>query len=230
MSIPSSIMANSLGRSSTERTPGSTRGSLKTPASSRLYHNTYPSRSQVRIFSRSWRREANTNRWPLSGSWLTTALTRSANRSNPQRISVASTASQMRVVCNPSSVRRLGKPIMAASPAPLTTHAGGSRQTRPRPLNCVRPQVALLSHSVLAPLYRPPPPALPSAAQTLRSPCYPRIAVSKNIVWNALYRAHDKTPPPSCRSALAQRPAHAISPLLPLHELSSLESDTSNLE
>ena len=35
------------------RAPCSTRGSLNTPASSRLYHNTNPSRSQTKIFSRS---------------------------------------------------------------------------------------------------------------------------------------------------------------------------------
>ena len=71
-----------------------------------------------------------------------------------------------------------------------------------------------------------PPLALPSAAQTLRQPSHPRTAASRNIASKPLSRAHDKTPPLSCRSALAQRSALATSPLLLLHALSSLQTDT----
>ena len=139
-----------------------------------------------------------------------------------------STASQMRVVCKPSSVRKLGKPIMAGSPAPLTMRAGGSGQTRTRPQDCVRLRAAPQSRSVRSRPAWSPPLALPSAAQTLRQPSHPRTAASRNIASKPLSRAHDKTPPLSCRSALAQRSALAISPLLLLHALSSLQTDTSN--
>src|SRR5579883_2390310 len=98
--------------------PLSPRGSRNTPFSSRLYHSTKPSRSHARIFNRSPRRERNTNRCPLSGFSPITACTRSASRSNPQRMSVASTASQMRAACAPSSARKLGSPITPLPPPP----------------------------------------------------------------------------------------------------------------
>src|SRR5579883_2221035 len=98
--------------------PLSPRGSRNTPFSSRLYHSTKPSRSHARIFNRSPRRERNTNRCPLSGFSPITACTRSASRSNPQRMSVASTASQMRAACAPSSARKLGSLITPLPPRP----------------------------------------------------------------------------------------------------------------
>ena len=60
--------ANSLARNSTERVPSSTRGSLKMPTSSRLYHSTKPSRSHSRIFNLSPRRERKMKRLSLKGS------------------------------------------------------------------------------------------------------------------------------------------------------------------
>src|SRR5271165_7060710 len=133
MSIPSRIIANSLGRNSTERVPGDRRGSLKTPCSRRLYHNTYPSRSHVKTFKRSARRERNRNRWPLNGSWLITDLTCSANRSKPQRMSVGSAASQIRVPEAPSRSRKLGNPITVIAPAPLTAPADDRDQIQAQP-------------------------------------------------------------------------------------------------
>src|ERR1700751_5940252 len=52
-----------------------------------------------------------------------TARTRSANRSKPQRMSVASLESQIRTLCELSSACRLGSPIILRSPAHATMHA-----------------------------------------------------------------------------------------------------------
>jgi len=109
--MPSKIIASSLARNSTDRDPCSTRGILKTPTSRRLYHSTKPSRSHTKIFKRSPRRERNTNRWPLCGFSPMTARTRSASRSNPQRMSVASLAIQIRAPCARSIACKLGSPI-----------------------------------------------------------------------------------------------------------------------
>jgi hypothetical protein len=67
----------------------------------RLYHNTKPSRSHIRIFKRSPRRERNTNRWPLCGFSPMTARTRSASRSNPQHQVGTAAAKQM---CLPTRI------------------------------------------------------------------------------------------------------------------------------
>jgi hypothetical protein len=61
------VMANSLARNSTDRIPSPTRGNLNTPVSSRLYHNTKPSRSPTRILNLSPRGERKIKRWPLCG-------------------------------------------------------------------------------------------------------------------------------------------------------------------
>jgi hypothetical protein len=66
--------------------------------------------------------ECKTNQCPLSGSWPITDLTRSANLSKPQRMSVASLASQIRTLCELSNACRLGSPIMLRSPAHATCH------------------------------------------------------------------------------------------------------------
>jgi hypothetical protein len=57
ISIPSRTIANALARNSTEHAP----------VSSRLCQSTKPSRSQTKIFSRSARRDRNTNKCPRIG-------------------------------------------------------------------------------------------------------------------------------------------------------------------
>src|SRR5437762_4236699 len=131
--LPSRIMANSLARNSTVCAPSRGRGSLNLPSSKRLYHNTNPSRSQYRIFNRSPRREWNTNQCPLSGSSPITARTRSASRSNPQRMSMASLASQIRVSCARSIACKLGSPITTSPPPPPVTRAHARHRTRAPP-------------------------------------------------------------------------------------------------
>lgn len=58
-----------------------------------------------------------------------TARTRSASRSNPQRMSVASLANQMRAACAWSSVCKLGSPIMTRTRPPPTTLASDWHRT-----------------------------------------------------------------------------------------------------
>jgi hypothetical protein len=113
----SRIIASSLARNSTARAPCSTRGILKTSASRRLCHSTNPSRSYTKIVSRSPRRGRNTNRQPLCGFSPIIAFTRSASRSNPQRMSVASLAIQIRAHSARSIGCKLGSPI---TPPPAT--------------------------------------------------------------------------------------------------------------
>src|SRR5579884_2835762 len=177
-------MANSLARNSMLRIPSWGRGNLNTPFSSRLYHSTKPSRSHARIFNRSPRRERNTNRCPLSGFSPITACTRSASRSNPQRMSVASTASQMRAACAPSSARKLGSPI---TPLP------------PRP-----PAPALARHHSLA----PPPGSARSATVSPPAPDPTRSAPRK--IYRNLNDEIESTPAPDpTRSAPARCPPTA---------------------
>ena len=87
----------------------------------------------MQIFNRSPRRERNTNRCPLSGSSPITARTRSASRSNPQRMSVASLAIQMRAPCASSIACKLGSPITPLPPPPPAAPAQVRIKSRPHP-------------------------------------------------------------------------------------------------
>src|SRR5579884_2293425 len=207
-------MANSLARNSMLRIPSWGRGNLNTPFSSRLYHSTKPSRSHARIFNRSPRRERNTNRCPLSGFSPITACTRSASRSNPQRMSVASTASQMRVACAPSSARKLGSPIMPLPPRPPAPALARHHILAPPPgsARCAagsRPA----SHSAC---WAPPPFSLRQNGS--RRPTLPRnsrpAASSTSKSEARTTGALGRTPPHSARSAPARKPAAATSPAL----------------
>ena len=80
------------------------------------------------------RRERKTNKWPLKGSCPITAFTRSARRSKPQRMSADSAASQMRVFCSRSSVRKLGRPVKRETPARPTAREDEQDRSRARPV------------------------------------------------------------------------------------------------
>jgi len=149
MSIQSRINAGSLARDSTERAQSLTRCSLKTPASSRLHPKTNPPRSHLRIFNLPLRLGRRTNDASLRGLCPMTAITRYAKHSNPQSMSVASTAIQILVPRVRSSVRKLGCPIML--PAPKATREDdacriqalppgcGSGSAPPQSLHCASP-------------------------------------------------------------------------------------------
>src|SRR5581483_1918570 len=236
-SIPSSTMANSLARSSMLRIPSWGRGNLNTPFSSRLYHSTKPSRSHTRIFNRSPRRERNTNRCPLSGFSPITACTRSASRSNPQRMSVASTASQMRAACAPSSARKLGSPITPLPPRPPAPALAQHHSLAPPPGSARSATVSRPArHRTRAALAHGPPPrtrsrparrggpaALPRtclrrhaspllrhcACSLAKPPPAAASSTSKSVARTT--DAPGRTPPHSARSAPARQPASATS-------------------
>src|SRR5579875_1727160 len=201
-------MANSLARNSTERAPSFARGSLNTPCSNRLYHNANPSRSHTKIFSRSPRRERNTNQCPLSGSSPSTAFTRSAKRSNPQRMSVASTASQMRVPCAPSRARKLGSPITQPPPRPPAPALARCQIHVPPPSSarCAaesRP-ASRSAYLVLAPL------SLISLRQISSRPPHAAVSSTRKKATRT-NRAPGRTLPHSARCAPARKPASATS-------------------
>src|SRR5580658_4617167 len=223
MSIPSRIIANSLARNSIERTPAAIRGSLKTPASSRLYQSTNPSPSHVKIFSRSPRRERNTNRPFPEGSWPMTTFTRSARRSKPQRMSVASVASQMRTPCAPSNACKLGRPIMTRSRAQPAVRTSDSHQIQPPQKDCVpcsgesqSPDCAptQAAHASWAPLLS----LLQTSSLRLRE-----FASSNRKKENFEYHGHDKMLTPSDRSDSALTPVRATSSTIPPCAVSSLK-------
>src|SRR5579884_1117370 len=217
--------------------PLSPRGSRNTPFSSRLYHSTKPSRSHARIFNRSPRRERNTNRCPLSGFSPITACTRSASRSNPQRMSVASTASQMRAACAPSSARKLGSPITPLPPRPPAPALARRHSLAPPPGSArsatVSPPARHRTRAALAhgppprtrsrPARRGGPAALPRTclrrhASPLLRHCAcslakppPAAASSTSKSAARTTDAPGRTPPHSARSAPARQPASATS-------------------
>src|SRR6185369_5620604 len=190
--------------------PCSTRGILKTPASRRLYHNTNPSRSHTKIFKRSPRRERNTNRWPLCGFSPTTAFTRSASRSNPQRMSVASLAIQIRAPCERSIACKLGSPITLLPPPPPAIPAHVPDQILALPSGSGHSAAALRSAS------RPPRwPGTPPIALPRISPSrFPAAVSSTNSNATGTTPALDRTPPHSSRSASVRKSACATSSML----------------
>src|SRR5579883_1638259 len=230
-------MANSLARNSMLRIPSWGRGNLNTPFSSRLYHSTKPSPSQCRIFNRSPRRERNTNRCPLSGFSPITTCTRSASRSNPQRMSVASTASQMRAACAPSSARKLGSLITPLPPRPPAPALAQRHSLAPPPgsAHCaavsppaLRSACWPLAHGLpprtrSRPARRGGPAALPRTclrrhASPLLRHCAcslakppPAAASSTSKSAARTTAAPGRTPPHSARSAPAQKSASATS-------------------
>src|SRR5712691_11259873 len=210
--IPSRIIASSLARNSTDRAPCSTRGSLKTPSSSRLYHSTKPSRSHTRIFNRSPRRERNTNRWPLCGFSPMTARPRSASRSNPQRMSVASLAIQIRAPCARSIACKLGSPITPPPPLPPTMPAHARHRIRASPSGFAHSSVGFQRSHRQACSAPAPPLALPGTL----SACVPPAASSIRKSTAGTNLALDKTLSHSVRYVPARKPAFATSSRLSL--------------
>jgi len=160
-------------------------------------------------------RDRKRNRCPLRGSWPITACTRSARRSNPQRMSVASAASQIRGPGAPSNARRLGRPITTPAPTQIEAGAGEPHQTPALPSSSSRgddearpQQIASMLAPVLTEL-------LSRQRQRMWLRAY-ASASSTHTTATPATRAHDKTLPRSCRWILApiQHPAIAIYRLL----------------
>ena len=160
-------------------------------------------------------------RLSLIGSWPITARTRSAKRSKPQRMSVTSTASQIRGPCVRSSARKLGRPIMLPLPIPKAMRADDAHRIRALPpgfgLRGSRTSIAL--------------PATAGASfrdsgnfHRLRTSPLPLREHSSSSRKTANHEdpAHDRTPQQSGRSRSVRKPTFATSPTLPFARASSL--------
>jgi len=164
------------------------------------------------IFSRSPRREQNTNKWLLCGFSPMIALTRSARRSNPQRMSVASLAIQIRPPCARSIACKLGSPIILRPlpPRAVLAHA-------PRRIPSSRSGSGRSSIGFQHPHRRTCSVSAPSLALPGNSSACPAVAVSSRQKSTAgTNRAHGKTHSPSVRYVPARTPAFATLPMLSL--------------
>src|ERR1700691_107014 len=157
-----------------------------------------------------------------------TTRTRSAKRSKPQRMSVASAASHIRAACDPSSARKLGRPIIPRSPTPPARRVSDSHQSQVQLKDCdlsadesqspyhLAPMMTLQTRPASLPLKQTSPLRLRPGASSSR-----RTAIPVN-------RVHDKTSPHSDRSPSARTPIHATSSILPLPALSLIQNGSSS--
>jgi len=127
------------------------------------------------------------------GSSPITARTRSARRSNPQRMSVASADSQIRCACASSSDCRLGSPITPAprsrqSPSPNEHH-----RNQPGPSPCGHWPDELQSLATGERLARSHLPMPPSARQNLPA-AFPSAAASTHKNRLCVCHRDDRTP------------------------------------
>jgi hypothetical protein len=134
-----------------------------------------------------------------------TTRARSAKRSKPQRMSVASAANHIRAPWDPCSARKLGKPITPRSPTQPAGRVGDWSRTRAQPQGCILPLDESRSpYPLPMAIVRSPQPAsvpekqtsflrLPPAASSSR-----RTAICVNCV-------HDKTTPRFDRSRVCPK-------------------------
>ena len=129
-------------------------------------------------------------------------------------MSVASTASQIRVACAWSSARKLGSPITHQAPAPKAMRANGSRRIQQQPQGSALPRAEPRSHDCqpLTITPAPRPDLLPQTAP----PRHGAAASFTRKTMSPAAPAHDKTPPRSNHSDSALQPNHATLPTLPL--------------
>ena len=137
-----------------------------------------------------------------------TARTRSARRSNPQRMSVASLAIQIRALCAPSIACKLGGPITPPPPLPPTRRAHVRNRILASPSGFACSSVGFQRSNRRACSAHAPPLALP---ETLLA-CLPPAASSIRKSTAGASRAHDKTLSHSVRYVPARKPPFATSP------------------
>src|ERR1700740_544574 len=143
-------------------------------------------------------------------------------------MSVASAASHIPAAGDPSSARKLGRPIIPRSPTPPARRVSDSHQSQAQLKDCdlsadesqspyrLAPTMTLQTRPASLPLQQTSPLRLRPSASSSR-----RTAIPVN-------RVHDKTSPHSDRSASARKPIHATSSILPVPALSSIENGPSN--
>src|SRR6516164_89813 len=137
-----------------------------------------------------------------------TALTRSARRSNPHRMSVASLAIQIRVPCARSIACKLGSPITPPPPLTPVTLAHVRHRTLASP--------AGFAHSAIG-FQHPHRPACSAHTPSLALPgtlvaCVPSAASSIRKSMACTNRARGKTLSPSVRYVPVRKSAFATSP------------------
>src|SRR5206468_10534943 len=132
------------------------------------------------------------------------------SRSNPQRMSVASLAIQIRAPCERSIACKLGSPITLLPPPPPAIPAHVPDQILSLPSGSGHSAAALRSAS--RPLRRPgtPPLALPR----ISPPCFPAVVSSTSRNATRATSALGRTPPHSSRSASVRKSACATSSML----------------
>src|SRR5215472_1922075 len=150
-----------------------------------------------------------------------TARTRSASRSNPQRMSVASLAIQIRAPCARSIACKLGSPIILWPLPKPATPAPGQRRILVPPLSSDHsavgfPRVGRLCYSACS------LPALPRKAPE----GLPAIAFSGQKNTRCANCARDKTRPHSVRYAPVLGSTSATSPASALYVASSRNTAT----
>src|ERR1700722_15542611 len=154
-----------------------------------------------------------------------TTRTRSASRSKPQRMSVASAESHIRAVCDPSNARRLGSPIIPLTPA--AGRVSGWPRIQGRQKDSDRSSDESRSpYRLLLVIANPAKPASPPLPQT--SPLRLRaLASSRRRKPRPPTLARGKMPPHSDRSQADPKAIHATSPTLPHLAASSLQDHSS---
>src|SRR5260370_14978485 len=136
-----------------------------------------------------------------------TARTRSDRRSNPQRMSVASLAIQIRAPCARSIACKLGSPITPPPPLPPTTLAHVRHRILASPAGFAHSSVGFQRSNRQACSAQAPPLALPG---TLLA-CLPPAASSTRKSTAGTNRAYHKTLSHSVRYVPARKPTFATS-------------------
>ena len=136
-----------------------------------------------------------------------TARPRSARRSNPQRMSVASLAIQIRAPCARSIACRLGSPITPPPPLPPATPAHVRHRILASPSGFGHSSIGFQHSNRQACSAQAPSLALPGTLL----PCLSPAASSIRRSMAGTNRAHGKMLSPSVRYALARKPAFATS-------------------
>jgi hypothetical protein len=155
-------------------------------------------------------------------------IVESASCHTPQRMSVASAASHIRDTCAPSSMCKLGSPIMIQTPAQQAEPASDSHRIQAQPKDCSLYQAVSRSPCLAAPAPDSAPLMTPHSLRRTSTIPSRAIASSMRIVGTLSAQAHDRTPPRFDRSQSARKPTLATSPTIPLRALSFIQNDSSS--
>src|SRR6202453_5395794 len=143
-------------------------------------------------------------------------------------MSVASAASHIRAACDPSSARKLGRPIIPRSPTPPARRVGGSHQNHVPLQDCnLFEDESQSPYRLAQTMTSPTRPASLPRKQTSPLRCRPSASSTRRTAIR-VNRDHYKISPHSDHSAPARKPIHATSSILPLPALSSIQNGSSS--